>query len=50
MRLLVATDGSPHATRAIELAARLARELREAEIILVTVGHLPTWRLPPWRT
>jgi nucleotide-binding universal stress UspA family protein len=27
MRMLVATDGSPHALKAAELAARLAREL-----------------------
>lgn len=30
MRMLVATDGSPHAIRAAELAARLVRELRDA--------------------
>ncbi|HEV2438555.1 MAG TPA: universal stress protein [bacterium] len=41
MRILVATDGSPHATRAAELAARLARELRGAEIVLVNAGHIP---------
>jgi nucleotide-binding universal stress UspA family protein len=42
MRMLVAADGSPHAIRAAELAARLARELREAEVILINVGHIPT--------
>jgi nucleotide-binding universal stress UspA family protein len=41
VRMLVATDGSPHAIRAAELAARLVRELREAEVILVNVGHIP---------
>lgn len=41
MRILVATDGSPHARRAAELAARLARELRTAEIVLVNAGHIP---------
>jgi len=41
MRMLVATDGSPHAKRAAELAARLARELRTAEMVLVNVGHVP---------
>jgi nucleotide-binding universal stress UspA family protein len=41
MRLLVAADGSPHAKRAVEFAARFARELREAEVILVNVGHIP---------
>ena len=41
MRMLVATDGSPHAARAAQFAARLVRELREAEVILVNVGHIP---------
>jgi nucleotide-binding universal stress UspA family protein len=42
MRMLVATDGSPHAIKAAELAARLARDLRGAEVVLVNVGHIPT--------
>jgi len=42
VRMLVATDGSPHAARAAALAARLAREMREAEVVLVNVGDLPT--------
>jgi nucleotide-binding universal stress UspA family protein len=41
MRILVATDGSPHAIRAAKFAARLVRELREAELVLVTVGQIP---------
>jgi nucleotide-binding universal stress UspA family protein len=41
VRMLVATDGSPHAARAAELAARLARELRETEVSLINVGHIP---------
>ena len=41
MRIVVATDGSPHAKRAAELAARLARELQKAEIVLVNAGHIP---------
>ena len=41
VRMLVATDGSPHAGRAAGMAARLARELREAEVILINVGHIP---------
>jgi nucleotide-binding universal stress UspA family protein len=41
MHMLVATDGSSHATRAAEVAARLVRELCEAEVILVNVGHIP---------
>jgi nucleotide-binding universal stress UspA family protein len=39
--MLVATDGSPHALRAAGLAVRLARELHQAEIVLVNVGHIP---------
>jgi nucleotide-binding universal stress UspA family protein len=45
MRILVATDGSPHAKRAAEFAARLARELREAEVVLVNAGHIPAMAL-----
>jgi nucleotide-binding universal stress UspA family protein len=41
VRMLVATDGSPRAARSAELAARLAGELREAEVVLVNVGHIP---------
>jgi nucleotide-binding universal stress UspA family protein len=41
VRMLVATDGSPHAARAAGMAAGLARELRAAEVILVNVGHIP---------
>jgi nucleotide-binding universal stress UspA family protein len=41
LRMLIATDGSPHAIRAARLAARLARELREVDVILATVGHIP---------
>jgi nucleotide-binding universal stress UspA family protein len=41
MRILVATDGSPHARRAAEVAANLAREMREVEVVLVNVGHIP---------
>ncbi|HYM91819.1 MAG TPA: universal stress protein [bacterium] len=42
LRILVATDGSAHALKAAELAARLARETRGAEVMLVNVGHIPT--------
>jgi len=41
MRMLVATDGSPHALKAAEMAARLARDLRETEVMLVNVGYFP---------
>jgi len=40
MRMLVATDGSPHALRAARAAARLARDLRQAEVVVVCVRHL----------
>jgi len=42
IRMLVATDGSPHARKAAELAARLAGKLHAAEVMLVHLGHLPT--------
>jgi nucleotide-binding universal stress UspA family protein len=44
MRILVATDGSPHAIGAAKFTARLVRELRDArdaEVVLVNVGHIP---------
>lgn len=37
MRILLATDGSPHAARAAEYAGQLARNLKEAEITLIHV-------------
>ena len=41
VRLLVATDDSTHAHRAVKLAARLAGELRAAEVTLINVGQIP---------
>jgi len=41
MRVVVATDGSPHAIGAAKFTARLVRELRESEVVLVHVGHIP---------
>lgn len=41
MRLLLATDGSPNASRATQLVARLVREIREAEVVLLNVGQIP---------
>src|SRR5207245_9403810 len=41
LRILVATDGSPHAIGAAKLTARFVRELREADVVLVNVGHIP---------
>ncbi len=42
MRMLVATDGSPHALRAASIAARLVREMRGAEVTLLNVGYIPS--------
>ncbi|HXX39213.1 MAG TPA: universal stress protein [bacterium] len=41
MKVLVATDGSPHAIRAAVFAARLAREVPGTELVVVSVGHVP---------
>ena len=41
MRILVATDGSPHAIGAAKWTARLVLEMRGAEVVLVNVGHIP---------
>jgi nucleotide-binding universal stress UspA family protein len=40
--MLVATDGSPQAGKAVELGARFARELNAVEVVLVHVGHVPS--------
>src|SRR6516162_836913 len=50
MRILVAADGSPHANRALDFAARLARELKEVEVTLINVGHIPISESPPLGT
>jgi nucleotide-binding universal stress UspA family protein len=42
VHVLVATDGSEHAIRAAAFAARLAGELKAAEVTLVSVGHIPS--------
>jgi nucleotide-binding universal stress UspA family protein len=41
VRVLVATDGSTHADRAVKVAARLAGELRAVEVALINVGQMP---------
>lgn len=41
MRILIAADGSPHAKHAAEFAARLVREFRASEVLLVNAGHIP---------
>lgn len=50
MRMLVATDGSPDAKRAVQMAVRLARELRQATVTLATVGQDPMLALTPPET
>ena len=42
IRMLVASDGSPKARKAVELAARFARELNAVEVVLVHIGHVPS--------
>ncbi len=41
MRILVATDGSQHAMRAAAMALRLVRELKQADVVVINVGHIP---------
>lgn len=41
MRLLVATDGSPHAQRAVALAVRLTGGMPNAEVVVLHVVHIP---------
>jgi nucleotide-binding universal stress UspA family protein len=40
-RMLIAVDGSPHAKKAIETAARLARSTSAPEVVLVNVRPWP---------
>lgn len=49
LKLLIAVDGSDHARRAIEAAARLAREVPEVQTVLVNVheGAAYHGELPP---
>lgn len=41
LRILVATDGSPHALRAGRAAAALAQAVQSAEVTVLTVAHAP---------
>lgn len=43
MKLLVAVDGSEAAARAIDVTARLARELGGAEVLLLNVRESPAY-------
>jgi len=47
MRIVVATDGSPDAKRAVQTASQFVRNLRTAEVILVNVGPIPALALTP---
>lgn len=48
-KMLIAVDGSEHAKRAIEVAARLAQTCGKAEAVLVNVSESPRYygELPP---
>jgi nucleotide-binding universal stress UspA family protein len=50
MKILIAVDGSDHAGRAIEAAARLATELKSVEALLLNVGDAMVYygELPPF--
>ena len=52
MKMLIAVDGSEHSRRAIEAAARLARQMQSVEVVLLNVadamvfyGELPSFDL-----
>lgn len=49
-KMLIAVDGSDHARRAVEAAARLARELQAVEAVLLNVGDAAVYygELPPF--
>lgn len=50
MKMLIAVDGSEHARRAIEAAARLAQQMRSAEVVLLNVADAMVYygELPPF--
>jgi nucleotide-binding universal stress UspA family protein len=50
LKLLIAVDGSEHACRAVEAAARLAREFAGLEAVLLNVCQRPNWdgEAPPF--
>jgi len=50
MKMLIAVDGSEHARRAIEAAARLAQQMRSAEVVLLNVADAMVFygELPPF--
>jgi len=50
MKMLIAVDGSEHAHRAIEAAARLAQQMQSAEVVLLNVADAMVFygELPPF--
>jgi nucleotide-binding universal stress UspA family protein len=50
MKMLIAVDGSEHARRAIEAAARLAKQMPAAEVVLLNVADAMVFygELPPF--
>jgi nucleotide-binding universal stress UspA family protein len=50
MKMLIAVDGSEHARRAIEAAARLAQQMQSAEVVLLNVADAMVFygELPPF--
>ena len=50
MKMLIAVDGSDHSRRAIEAAARLARQMQSAQVVLLNVADAMVFygELPPF--
>jgi len=50
MKMLIAVDGSEHARRAVEAAARLAQQMQSAEVVLLNVADAMVFygELPPF--
>jgi nucleotide-binding universal stress UspA family protein len=50
LKMLIAVDGSNHARHAVEAAARLARQVPDAEVVLLHVGDALIYygELPPF--
>jgi len=52
MKMLIAVDGSEHASRAIEAAGRLASQMQKVEVVLLNVAEAMVYygELPPFDT
>lgn len=50
MKMLIAVDGSEHARRAVEAAARQAKQMQSAEVVLLNVADAMVFygELPPF--